>query len=68
MRKITLETCTPINIALKAGLICTASEDKIAGYEPESFLSKLVKLFSRHSNLSNLSGSCDRICHPVLLF
>lgn len=43
MRRITLETHTPINVALKAGLICTASEEKIGGYVPEVFLSKLVK-------------------------
>ena len=43
MREVTLEAYTPIRVALKAGLICTASEDKIEKYDPEIFLSKLVK-------------------------
>jgi len=41
--KVELQAYTPIHVALKAGLICTASEDKIEKYDPEIFLSKLVK-------------------------
>jgi len=43
MMKVELQAYTPIHVALKAGLICTASEDKIEKYDPEIFLSKLVK-------------------------
>lgn len=42
MMKVELLYYTPIEVALKAGLVCTNSDSKIANYDATEFLKKLV--------------------------
>lgn len=45
---------TPVKIALLAGLVCTNSEEKIASYDAEKFIGKLVN-FGHESVIEHLN-------------
>ena len=40
--RVVLKHYTPIDIALEAGLVCTASEDSIGKYSAKEFISRLI--------------------------